>query len=205
MEVISDSHEFISSTAVIVKPESWKYFDEGAEIQERCRQYVEAIMKLDPFLALNTSKIVEKPTTDISNDVRINPASYSMATSHSCNNHNNRRNAQPAHVAKMRHETYTIGKKNRIELPSDVLGLTVIRPVNELYADPVDYRSYRLITKSPRYTDDITNELNKMTKKTVLQINDRAFSGRDPMLIIAFSQNFEAVCNASNIHDGRAM
>lgn len=81
--------------------------------------------------------------------------------------------------------------------------MIVIKHVNKLFADAVDYRNYRLIKKSTRYEDDVANKLNKMTKKTAVQMKDRTVSAKDPVSIIAFLQNFKAACNACNIHEGQ--
>lgn len=54
---------------------------------------------------------------------------------------------------------------------------SIIKSVNELFADAVDYRNYRLIKKSAWYDDGIANELNKMAKKTAVQMKNRIFNG----------------------------
>lgn len=77
--------------------------------------------------------------------------------------------------------------------------------MNELLSNAVKYCRYRLSKTSARYDDDVANELNKRTKKTTVQIKDRTFSGRDPVSIIAFLQNFKTACDACNIHEGTDM
>lgn len=66
----------------------------------------------------------------------------------------------------------------------------MIKPVNKLFADAVDYRNYRLIKKSALYDDDGANELSKMIKKTVVQMKDQTFNAKDPASIIAFLHDF---------------
>lgn len=44
-----------------------------------------------------------------------------------------------------------------------------------------------------------------MTKKTVIQMKDRALTIKDPMSIIAFLQDLKKACNSCNIHEGAAL
>lgn len=44
------------------------------------------------------------------------------------------------------------------------------------------------------------HKLSRIIKKAAVQMKDGTFSGRDPVLIIAFLQNFKAFCDACNIH-----
>lgn len=50
----------------------------------------------------------------------------------------------------------------------------------KVFVDTVVYRKNRLIKKSARYEDEFTKELNKIKKKTAVQMKDRAFSEKDP-------------------------
>lgn len=65
------------------------------------------------------------------------------------------------------------------DYPTDGQGVNVLKPVNELLTDAVDYQNYRIMKKSPWYNADETNDLNRMTKKTVVQMTDRTFNGSD--------------------------
>lgn len=73
--------------------------------------------------------------------------------------------------------------------------------MKELSADAVDYRNDKTIKKSAWYEDDVANELKRMMNNTAVQMNDRTFSGKDPVSIIAFLQNFKATCDAWDIHE----
>lgn len=55
---------------------------------------------------------------------------------------------------------------------SDVPVLAVMRPVNEQFANVVDYRTYRPIEKVSRYDSEIENRSNKIIKKAAMQIID---------------------------------
>lgn len=68
--------------------------------------------------------------------------------------------------------------------------------VNRLYTDALGYRTYRLTKIWVWYDDDIGDELNKMTRKTVFEMKDRTFNGEDLMSIIALFTYFEAACDA---------
>lgn len=102
------------------------------------------------------------------------------AASHSSSHQYSRRNAKTAHVDEVRHEIYKIDKKNRVHQPVDSPGLTVIRLVNELFADAFDCWDYRFMKKRSRDDGVVRNELNKMFKKTTVQMKARTFSGKDP-------------------------
>lgn len=41
-----------------------------------------------------------------------------------------------------------------------------------------------------------------MIKKTVVQMKDQIFSGKDSMSVMAFLQDFKFQCDACNIHGG---
>lgn len=62
-----------------------------------------------------------------------------MASLHSSSGHYDLGNAQPAHVDEYSHETYNTKQKNRVDQPFKVCGVTVIRPLNELFSNAVDY------------------------------------------------------------------
>lgn len=65
-------------------------------------------------------------------------------------------------------------------------GIAVIEPVNKLFVDAVDYQSSRLIITLTWYDDHIANELNKMTKKTVVLMKVQILNGRDQCLQFPF-------------------
>lgn len=54
-EAFIDNFGFISTSAALVKLEQRKYTNERGKMKECCRQYVEAGIKLDPFIASNQS------------------------------------------------------------------------------------------------------------------------------------------------------
>lgn len=56
-----------------------------------------------------------------------------------------------------------------------------------------------------RYDNDIAKELNKMTKKTAIQLKDRAFNVKDSVSIIVFVQDFKAACDAVKFQKRTAM
>lgn len=70
-----------------------------------------------------------------------------------------------------------MNKINRFAQPPDASSLAFLRPVKEVFADAVDHQNYRIIKKFFLSDNGITNELNKMTKKTAVQISDWTFSG----------------------------
>lgn len=59
-----------------------------------------------------------------------------------------------------------------------------------------------LIRKYSRYEADVGNELTRMCRKTAVQMKDCKFSGKHTASIISIVQDFKAVCDARNIHEG---
>lgn len=51
-----------------------------------------------------------------------------------------------------------------------------MEPVNDRFADAVNYLSYRLFKKSFRYNNGVAHEFQKMTKKITIQMKDHTFS-----------------------------
>lgn len=70
-----------------------------------------------------------------------------------------------------------------------------MRTVIELYANAMKNRSYKLIKMCVRSGDEVTNKLNKMTIDTAVQMKDRPFSGKDPLLIVNLWLNLKTTCD----------
>lgn len=79
-EGVIDNFGLIAPTAVPFRSVQRKYTNEIVKIRDRCREYVEAGKKLGPVAVSNQSDIGEETLTDISNDVKMNPEAYSVAT-----------------------------------------------------------------------------------------------------------------------------
>lgn len=58
--------------------------------------------------------------------------------------------------------------------------MTIIKLVDELFADADYYRNYGLIKTSSRRDDDVAKELNKMLKKITIQMKEQDLNGKDP-------------------------
>lgn len=112
---------------------------------------------------------------------------------------------QPAHILGLRHETYKAKQQQPAHEPSNNPGLTVIRLVSGVLTNAIDFPSYRLIKKSAWYDDDVAMKWNNITRKTAVRMNERAFSGINQQLIIAFLQNFEVASRTCNTNERTAM
>lgn len=64
--------------------------------------------------------------------------------------------------------------------------LNVLEPVRNLLRRGVNYLRYCSIKQSRRYDDGVAHELHGMKKKSVSQMKDRTFSGKDVMSVTAF-------------------
>lgn len=87
----------------------------------------------------------------------------------------------------------------------DIPGLREVEAVNNRFASAADYRSYYLLKKLSHLDDDVVHELHKMAKKIASQIKDCFFSGKDPILVVAFLQDCKSACDAYGIYEGAVM
>lgn len=69
----------------------------------------------------------------------------------------------------------------------------------------VDYRSYRVIRKSPRYEDNVASEILEMREKVAVYMKDQALNGKDSILAINFLTQFKGACDSSAIREGTAV
>lgn len=143
---------------------------------------MEAGTKTDPFSVSSPSEGIDLPPIDISDDKRY-PLAYSIQNS-KMGHRNELHDVRPreaVHV-KSTDNQYKIMSDflTKIEYASDVPVVTVNESVNKVFTDKVDYKNYRLSKKSARYYDDVSNEINKMTEKTAVQIKYLALHGKDP-------------------------
>lgn len=83
--------------------------------------------------------------------------------------------------------------------PDQITVLEVFKPVNDLLWKALDCPTYSLIKRSAWYDEDVAHELHRMAKRTAAQMNDRTFSGRDPMSVIAFLQDLRTTCDVCRI------
>lgn len=71
--------------------------------------------------------------------------------------------------------TRTAWPSLKINYPPDVSGASVVQPVNELFLKDVPYWNNGLTKKSGRYDDNVANEIDTMTNKSVVQIKNGTF------------------------------
>lgn len=71
-----------------------------------------------------------------------------------------------------------------------------IEPVDILFKKAVHYHKYHPIKKLVRYDEDVAHDLQRMAKKTAVQIKDKTFSEKDPMSVVAFLQNYKSAYGA---------
>lgn len=165
-----------------LKAKRRKITKEQTNAKERGRQFIEVGTKVDLLTASIPSVESKRPRTDISGEKRKSPQAHPISKLSSDSDWYNCVPPGTPPPAKSRHDnkktTVTIISRN--EISSEVPGLVVFQPVNELFADAVDYLNFRLIKKSSRYDKYSTNKLDKMTRKTAVQMKDRTFNRKDP-------------------------
>lgn len=79
--------------------------------------------------------------------------------------------------------------------------MIVNKSVSPLFFEAIDYQNYRLIKNSARYDDDSGSNLNKMTRKTAVQMKDRTLHGKEFVPIITVLQDHKVACDACDIHE----
>lgn len=131
---------------------------------------------LDPIPALNASEFGERQPTNISDDVRSNPETFSMVTSQRRGDHDNPIQAISPYLGEYSQEIYKSNKKNPVNQPPNVPGLTFIRTVNQPFANFFDYENHRSIETSSRYVNGDANEINKLAEKAAMQMNNQTSS-----------------------------
>ena len=80
-----------------------------------------------------------------------------------------------------------------------------LRPVHPLYKKSVDYRTYRLVQRSPEYTVKMETKTAKTQQRVEIRMQKQVFSGSDPIAILNFLKTFKDACDGSNVNEGAAM
>lgn len=80
----------------------------------------------------------------------------------------------------------------------------VYQASEKLFANVVDCPNYQLIKKISWYVDEVSNDLNKMTKNSgAVERPNLLWQGS--VSIIAVLKHFKAACDVYNIHEGAAV
>lgn len=138
-DAIIDNPGFIAPVVTLVKSEQQKLVIKLAKNEDRCPKFVEAGTKMDPHPVPVLSKESYRPPTDISTTRRTDELTFSTL-------------AMGLREWMARCKTIPCRK---FEYSLEVPGVTVIKPMNEVFTDAVDYQNYRLIKKSTRYNDNV--------------------------------------------------
>ena len=83
--------------------------------------------------------------------------------------------------------------------------LPVIRPLNDLFIKAVDYRTYRLESRSARYDARTARRINRYRKKLEAQMKTHTFGGQDPIPVLGFLPRFTMACNHNGASEGAAV
>lgn len=77
----------------------------------------------------------------------------------------------------------------KLEYLPTVPSVIVIKAVNKLISDVVDYRNFRLINRWTQNDDEVGNKLSKMRKKPTVKMKNWIFSSKAPVRITTFCNN----------------
>lgn len=83
--------------------------------------------------------------------------------------------------------------------------LPVLQTVHKLYAVAVDYQTYRLGSRSPRYDDTVLSYVAKLAKKVKSQMKALVFDPTDHISIVGFLATIKRTCETNKIHEGGPM
>ena len=81
----------------------------------------------------------------------------------------------------------------------------MIRPLNDLFTEAVDYRTYRLESRSARYDASTVRRTNRYRKKLDVQMKTHTFRGQDPIAGIGFLARFKMACDHNVVSEGAAV
>lgn len=143
-DAVIDIPAFINQVVALVRSEQRKVAAGQVRIEDRRRQIVEAEVKIDLRPASAASEESNRPPTDISNG-KTNPCAYYFQRSQlDCENWNISKTscAVPTSVTAKPYKRKPV-PPYKPEYPTDVLKATVLKPVDDLSANLVDYRNYR--------------------------------------------------------------
>lgn len=81
----------------------------------------------------------------------------------------------------------------------------VEQTVKKHYASAIDYQTYRLTNRSPRYDYTVLSYFAKLVKKFKSQLKAHFFDPEYRISIIGFLRTIELPCDTNKTHDGPAM
>ena len=81
----------------------------------------------------------------------------------------------------------------------------MIRPLSDLFTKAVDYRTYRLESRSARYDASTAWRINRYRKKLDLQMKTHTFGGQDPIAVLGLLARFKMACGHNGVSEGAAL
>lgn len=154
------------------KVEQQNYTDQLDRIDDKSQKYVLDGMKIDPVANTNPSDNWQTTVHLYFRRRQKRTQRRTMTASRRRSNSHNPMHVQPAHNGHFR-PPYKAVNNHPVDQYSYVPDLPFIRPVNEVFADDVDYRNYALIKKPTWHEDEVRSDVIKMTRKAVLQMKDQ--------------------------------
>ena len=97
------------------------------------------------------------------------------------------------------------GRDRRSASRRDPKRLPVIGPLNDLFTKAVDYRTYRLESRSARYEASTARRINRYRKKLDVQMKTPTFGGQDPIAVLGFLAQFKMACDHNGVSEGAAV
>lgn len=206
LNAVTNNPKAVAPVVALVRSEQQKLVIEQAKIVDRFQEFVEAGKRWTPTQSWHCRKGAIDPWP-------ISQATWETHKRTRLNNHNlvpgmtgmMQDRDMPCSKNDLQDVQKQVGFSEHVVHRSDVPSVTVIKPVNELFPNADYYQNYRLIRKSAWYDNDESNELNKMKRKTAVQMKDQILKRKDPVSIISFLQIFKAECYARTIHRGDTM
>lgn len=148
-EVINNPR-FVALVTALTKSEQRKIVMKQGKINDRGRQFVDAGTKTDLRIVVIPSEGSKQLPSDFFDDDKTKPCAYSMKQSipRFASDWYDPRPSRAESGSKNRNPSNKESAfKAKFKYSPDVRGMIVIKPAKELFADPVDYRNYRLIKK----------------------------------------------------------
>lgn len=84
---------------------------------------------------------------------------------------------------------------------SKEITISVIHPVHVSLADSLDYRTYRLHNRSPRYARKFAASTSKLDKQMKRFMKPYKLADYDPVTILSFLGNFKRACDSNRVSE----
>ena len=81
----------------------------------------------------------------------------------------------------------------------------MFKPLNDLFAKAVNYKTYRLERRSSRYDKRVARRIGRLQKRLDVQMKPHTFSCQERIAILGFLARFQTACDETRDTEGEAV